>query len=66
MTLSLILTDQMVCKILVASSSTHGLAGPESDKDFQSVIVTPARDMFRPEFKYNCSAALIAASRVNT
>ena len=43
--------DSYILKVLVGSQA-HGLAGPESDKDFRSVFVMPTTDMFRVGFKY--------------
>ncbi|MBI4003005.1 MAG: nucleotidyltransferase domain-containing protein [Nitrospira defluvii] len=40
-----------ILKVLVGSHA-HGLAGPESDKDFRSVFVIPTVEMFRVGFKY--------------
>ncbi len=40
-----------ILRVLVGSHA-HGLAGPESDKDFRSVFVLPTHTMFRVGFKY--------------
>ncbi len=40
-----------ILKVLVGSHA-HGLAGPDSDKDFRSVLAIPTTDMFRVGFKY--------------
>jgi uncharacterized protein len=57
MTFSPLTADQTILKILVGSHA-HGLAGPESDKDFRNVFVMPTADMFRLEFK--CGGACMA------
>jgi predicted nucleotidyltransferase len=44
--------DHMILKVLVGSHA-HGLAGPDSDKDFRSVFVMPTADLFRLGFKYH-------------
>jgi hypothetical protein len=44
-------TDFCILKVLVGSHA-HGLAGPESDKDFRSVFVLPTAELFRVGFKY--------------
>ncbi|MCH7687381.1 MAG: nucleotidyltransferase domain-containing protein, partial [Planctomycetes bacterium] len=44
-----------ILKVLVGSHA-HGLAGPESDKDFRSVFVIPTADIFRLGFKYPSSS----------
>lgn len=43
--------DHTILKVLVGSHA-HGLAGPDSDKDFRSVFVMPTVEMFRLGFKY--------------
>ncbi|HEX2056469.1 MAG TPA: nucleotidyltransferase domain-containing protein [Nitrospiraceae bacterium] len=43
--------DHTILKVLVGSHA-HGLAGPDSDKDFRSVFVIPTADLFRVGFKY--------------
>lgn len=43
--------DRTILKVLVGSRA-HGLASPESDKDFRSVFVIPTEEMFRLGFKY--------------
>jgi predicted nucleotidyltransferase len=43
--------DVSILKVVVGSHA-HGLAGPDSDKDFRSVFVLPTADMFRVGFKY--------------
>ena len=43
--------DAYILKVLVGSQA-HGLAGPESDKDFRSVYVLPTIELFRIGFKY--------------
>jgi predicted nucleotidyltransferase len=40
-----------ILKVLVGSVA-HGLAGPDSDKDFRSVFVMPTAELFRLGFKY--------------
>ena len=42
----------MILKVSVGSHA-HGLAGPDSDKDFRSVFVMPTADLFRLGFKYH-------------
>lgn len=44
-------TDCCILKVLVGSHA-HGLAGPESDRDFRSVFVLPTAELFRVGFKY--------------
>ena len=44
-------TDSHILKVVVGSHA-HGLAGPESDKDYRSVFVLPTSEMFRVGFKY--------------
>lgn len=44
--------DSCIVKVLVGSHA-HGLAGPQSDRDFRSVFVLPTIDMFRVGFKYH-------------
>lgn len=44
-------TRSCILKVLVGSHA-HGLAGPESDKDFRSVLVIPTIEMFCVGFKY--------------
>lgn len=44
-------TDFCILKVLVGSHA-HGLAGPESDRDFRSVFVLPTAELFRVGFKY--------------
>jgi hypothetical protein len=39
----------MILKVQVGS---HALAGPESDRDFRTLFVTLATDLFRLQFKY--------------
>lgn len=43
--------DSYILKVVVGSHA-HGLAGPESDKDFRSVFVLPTAELFRVGFKY--------------
>lgn len=43
--------DFCILKVLVGSHA-HGLAGPESDRDFRSVFVLPTAELFRVGFKY--------------
>jgi predicted nucleotidyltransferase len=43
--------DRTILKVLVGSHA-HGLAGPESDKDYRSVFVMPTVELFRLGFKY--------------
>ena len=43
-------TGHTVLKVLVGSHA-HGLAGPDSDRDFRRVYVMPTADMFRLRFK---------------
>ncbi len=43
--------DRTILRVLVGSQA-HGLASPESDKDFRSVFVVPTEEMFRLGFKY--------------
>ncbi|MBP6607745.1 MAG: nucleotidyltransferase domain-containing protein [Nitrospira sp.] len=43
--------DSCILKVVVGSHA-HGLAGPESDKDFRSVFVLPTAELFRVGFKY--------------
>lgn len=43
--------DHTILKVLVGSHA-HGLAGPESDRDFRSVFVLPTVEFFRLGFKY--------------
>lgn len=64
MILSPMTTDQPMLKVL-AGSHTQGPTDQDRDRDFRNVLLTPTADLFRPGFKYNCSAALSAASRVN-
>jgi len=40
-----------ILKVQVGSHA-HGLAGPDSDRDFRSVFVIPTTDLFRLDFKY--------------
>ncbi|HJR76905.1 MAG TPA: nucleotidyltransferase domain-containing protein [Nitrospiraceae bacterium] len=40
-----------ILKVLVGSHA-HGLAGPDSDKDYRSVFVMPTVELFRLGFKY--------------
>ncbi|TKB87273.1 MAG: hypothetical protein E8D43_06110, partial [Nitrospira sp.] len=44
-------TDACILKVVVGSHA-HGLAGPESDKDYRSVFVLPTAELFRVGFKY--------------
>ena len=44
-------TDTSILKVVVGSHA-HGLARPDSDKDFRSVFVLPTADLFRVGFKY--------------
>lgn len=44
-------TDTCILKVVVGSHA-HGLAGPDSDKDFRSVFVLPTAELFRVGFKY--------------
>ncbi len=44
-------SNHTILRVLVGSHA-HGLAGPESDKDFRSVFVMPTVEMFRLGFKY--------------
>jgi predicted nucleotidyltransferase len=44
-------SDHIILRALVGSHA-HGLAGPESDKDFRSVFVMPTIELFRLGFKY--------------
>ena len=44
-------TRQTIVKVLVGSHA-HGLADPDSDRDFRSVFVVPTVDLFRLGFKY--------------
>ena len=41
---------QIILKVLVGSRA-HGLATPDSDRDFRSVVVIPTEDMFTLGFK---------------
>ena len=43
--------DSCILKVVVGSHA-HGLAGPESDKDFRSVFILPTAELFRVGFKY--------------
>lgn len=43
--------DSCILKVVVGSHA-HGLAGPDSDKDFRSVFVLPTAELFRVGFKY--------------
>jgi predicted nucleotidyltransferase len=43
--------DSYILKVIVGSHA-HGLAGPESDKDFRSVFVLPTAELFRVGFRY--------------
>lgn len=43
--------DSCILKVVVGSHA-HGLAGPESDKDFRSVFVLPTAELFRVGFRY--------------
>ena len=45
-------TDTCILKVVVGSHA-HGLAGPDSDKDFRSVFVLPTAAFFRVGFKSN-------------
>jgi len=42
--------SQAILKVLVGSQA-HGLAAPDSDRDYRSVFVTPTEDMFLLGFK---------------
>ena len=44
-------TDTCILKVIVGSHA-HGLARPDSDKDFRSVFVLPTAELFRVGFKY--------------
>ena len=44
-------TDTCILKVVVGSHA-HGLAGPDSDKDYRSVFVLPTAELFRVGFKY--------------
>jgi predicted nucleotidyltransferase len=44
--------DRTILKVLVGSHA-HGLAGPDSDKDYRSVFVMPTAELFRLGFKYH-------------
>ena len=44
-------TATSILKVVVGSHA-HGLARPDSDKDFRSVFVLPTADLFRVGFKY--------------
>lgn len=44
-------TDACILKVVVGSHA-HGLAGPESDKDYRAVFVLPTAELFRVGFKY--------------
>ena len=46
-----------ILKVLVGSHA-HGLAGPDSDRDFRSIFVMPTSEMFRVGFKYHGSKVL--------
>ncbi len=48
---SIISVNHTILRVLVGSHA-HGLAGPESDKDFRSVFAMPTIEMFRLGFKY--------------
>ena len=41
--------DSCILKVVVGSHA-HGLAGPESDKDFRSVFILPTAELFRVGF----------------
>ncbi len=43
--------DTRILKVVVGSHA-HGLAGPDSDKDYRSVFVLPTAELFRVGFKY--------------
>lgn len=43
--------DSSILKVMVGSHA-HGLAGPESDKDFRRVFAMPTAELFRVGFKY--------------
>ena len=47
----LVSSNHPILRVLVGSHA-HGLAGPESDKDFRSVFAMPTIEMFRLGFKY--------------
>ena len=44
-------TDACILKVVVGSHA-HGLAGPDSDKDYRAVFVLPTAELFRVGFKY--------------
>ncbi len=44
-------TDTRILKVVVGSHA-HGLARPDSDKDFRSVFVLPTAELLRIGFKY--------------
>ena len=44
-------SDTCILKVVVGSHA-HGLARPDSDKDFRSVFVLPTAEFFRVGFKY--------------
>ena len=44
-------SDTCILKVVVGSHA-HGLARPDSDKDFRSVFVMPTAEFFRVGFKY--------------
>lgn len=44
-------TDTCILKVVVGSHA-HGLARPDSDKDFRSVFVLPTAELLRIGFKY--------------
>lgn len=41
--------DHTILKVLVGSHA-HGLAGPDSDRDFRSIFVMPTVELFRLGF----------------
>jgi predicted nucleotidyltransferase len=51
MSSAIVQSDHTILRVLVGSHA-HGLAGPESDKDFRSVFAMPTIEMFRLGFKY--------------
>src|SRR5689334_6322099 len=51
MSSAIVQSDHTILRVLVGSHA-HGLAGPESDKDFRSVFAMPTMEMFRLGFKY--------------
>lgn len=57
-------SDHTILKVLVGSHA-HGLAGPDSDKDFRSVFAMPTVELFQLRFTYQNTKMMTEAGEIS-